>query len=120
MPETGLDCVAEMLPAATILRASILPRAGNETHIKADFLPTPSEQVFPVTLDIENPKFLEGLERLRKIDVANLVLRDQTGVGVTLKRAAHAVQAVIAFGRLYFMREKSNPLPAEIRLQPTW
>ncbi len=79
-----------------------------------------SEQVFPVTLDIENPKFLEGLERLRKIDVANLALRDQTGVGVTLKRAAHAIQAVIAFGRLYFMRAKSHPLPAEIRLQPTW
>ncbi|OZB40600.1 MAG: magnesium-protoporphyrin IX monomethyl ester (oxidative) cyclase [Acidiphilium sp. 34-60-192] len=79
-----------------------------------------SEQVFPVTLDLENPKFLEGLERLRKIDVANLALRDQTGLGAKLKRVSHAAQAALAFGRLYFMRTKSHPLPAEIRLQPTW
>ena len=79
-----------------------------------------SEQVFPVTLDIENPKFLAGLEQLRKIDVANLALRNQPGLGAKLKRTKHVIQAAIAFAGLYLMRPKSKPLPAEIRLQPTW
>ncbi|MGC9268938.1 magnesium-protoporphyrin IX monomethyl ester (oxidative) cyclase [Acidiphilium sp.] len=79
-----------------------------------------AEQVFPITLDIENPKFLAGLERLRKIDVANQAIRDEHGIAARFQRAIHAVQAVVAFGGLYLMRPKAHALPAEIRLQPSW
>jgi magnesium-protoporphyrin IX monomethyl ester (oxidative) cyclase len=79
-----------------------------------------SEQVFPLTLDIENPKFLAGLERLRKIDVANQAIRDVPGIGAKLKRGLHAVRAAAVFGQLFLMRAKSKALPDDVRLQPTW
>lgn len=79
-----------------------------------------SEQVFPVSLDLENPKFLAGLERLRKIDVANLALRGVPGIGAKAKRAIHVVRAATSFARLYMLPAKKNVLPQDARLQPSW
>ncbi|MFT2094981.1 magnesium-protoporphyrin IX monomethyl ester (oxidative) cyclase [Acidiphilium sp.] len=77
-------------------------------------------QVFPLTLDIENPAFLAGLETLRRLDVANLALREVPGPLARLRRGANAARAALAFGRLYLMRPKPNALPADIRMQPVW
>jgi magnesium-protoporphyrin IX monomethyl ester (oxidative) cyclase len=79
-----------------------------------------SRQVFPVEIDIDNPKFLEGLERLREINDRLNATEGQTGLGVSLKRKALGVSALSAFAKLFFMRARKNPLPQQIRLEPVW
>jgi magnesium-protoporphyrin IX monomethyl ester (oxidative) cyclase len=79
-----------------------------------------SRQVFPVVLDIDNPRFLEGLERLRRVAEAIADAKAQGGLAGRLKRAVLPLAAATAFARLYLLPAKSNELPQEIRLQPAW
>ncbi len=78
-----------------------------------------SKQVFPITLDIDNPKFFAGLERLRKINEAVEASRG-TGIAGVVKRAGLAAAAAFTFGRLFILPAKQNELPQEIRLAPVW
>lgn len=79
-----------------------------------------SKQVFPVTLDIENPRFLAGLERLRLISEAIADAREQGGLLARVKRAGLAAQAALTFAKLFLLPVKPNTLPREICLQPAW
>ncbi|WP_316183320.1 magnesium-protoporphyrin IX monomethyl ester (oxidative) cyclase [Bradyrhizobium sp. SZCCHNRI1009] len=79
-----------------------------------------SRQVFPVMLDIDNPRFWDGLKRLRGISEAIADAKAQGGIMGTLKRAVLPLKAALTFGRLYMLPAKSNALPREIRLQPAW
>ncbi len=79
-----------------------------------------SRQVFPVSLDIENPKFKAGLERLRKIDVAKIAAGERGGLFAPIKKAALTVAAVATFTRLYFLPAPRTGVPAEMRLTPAW
>ncbi len=79
-----------------------------------------TKQVFPITLDIENPKFLVGLERLRKISDALGEAEAQTGIMGRLKRGWLAATAAAAFIRLYVLKPKDNPIPASSRMSPAW
>ena len=79
-----------------------------------------SKQVFPVTLDIENPRFFAGLERLRMISEAIADAREDGGLLSKVKRAVLAVRAGLTFARLFLLPVKPNALPREICLQPAW
>ena len=79
-----------------------------------------SRQTFPLTLDLEDPRFKRGLERLLAIARASA---DAQARGVPIGRirqAACAAAAALAFARLYLLPSKPNALPAEIRLAPVW
>jgi magnesium-protoporphyrin IX monomethyl ester (oxidative) cyclase len=79
-----------------------------------------SKQVFPLTLDLDNPRFLAGLDRLAEIGKAVERAKAQGGLVGGAKRAGLACAAALTFTRLYFMPTKPNALPQDVRLAPAW
>jgi magnesium-protoporphyrin IX monomethyl ester (oxidative) cyclase len=79
-----------------------------------------SRQIFPLTLDLDHPKFQAGLERLSQIAQAVDAAKKQGGVVGGLKRMSLAAAAAAAFARLYFMPSKPNALPQQMRVAPAW
>jgi magnesium-protoporphyrin IX monomethyl ester (oxidative) cyclase len=77
-------------------------------------------QVFPVLLDIESPRFLAGLRRLRDLSSAMDERRARGGVGALISRVALQVQVGITFVSMYLLPIEQNPLPTELRVEPTW
>ena len=79
-----------------------------------------TKQVFPLTLNIDDPRFREGLERLRKISVATEAARVEGGLIGGIKRAGLAVAAAATFVRLYCLPATPNHLPVDVRVAPAW
>jgi magnesium-protoporphyrin IX monomethyl ester (oxidative) cyclase len=79
-----------------------------------------SRQVFPLTIDLDNPAFRAGLERLRRIAEAVAAARKQGGARSRLRCAALAGAAGFAFIRLYLLPVRRNHVPAQSRLAPVW
>ncbi|GAB1717000.1 MAG: aerobic magnesium-protoporphyrin IX monomethyl ester [oxidative] cyclase [Nitrobacter sp.] len=79
-----------------------------------------SRQVFPVVLDIDDPRFLAGLEKLRKVAEAIADAKARSGFSARMKRAVLPLKAAAAFARLFLLPVKKNKLPRDVRLQPAW
>ncbi len=79
-----------------------------------------SLQIFPLALDIENPKFRAGLERLVRISRASAEARARGGVLGLVKRAGLGIAGAATFARLYFLPVVPNEIPADVRMAPTW
>jgi len=79
-----------------------------------------SRQVFPLTLDIDNPKFRAGLDRLWQISQEISAARAAGGALNHVKRVALAASAAVTLARLYLLPANSNALPATVRLQAAW
>jgi magnesium-protoporphyrin IX monomethyl ester (oxidative) cyclase len=77
-----------------------------------------ARQVFPVEIDIDNPAFAAGLERLRLIVDATEAAKTQGGIAGKLKRFGLGVSGAFAFLRLYMLPVKQHTLPENIRLHP--
>ncbi len=77
-------------------------------------------QVFPLTLDIDHPKFRSGLERLRRIAEAKAAVRKRGGLLAPVKLAALSAAAAAGFLRLYALPARSNAVPNRVRLTPAW
>lgn len=79
-----------------------------------------TKQVFPLTLNIDDPRFRNGLERLRKLSVATEAAREQGGIVGAAKRAGYSLAAAATFARLYCLPAQPNALPSELRVAPAW
>ena len=79
-----------------------------------------SRQVFPVQLDIDNPAFRRGLERLRTTGEAIAAARERGGVVGSVRRVLLTASVAATFARLYFLPVERNALPDDVRLQPVW
>jgi len=79
-----------------------------------------SRQVYPVELDIDNPKFRARMEALRQASIRIEDGKAQGGLGGFAKRVSGMAGAGYNFARMYFMTPKTNELPATIRLHPAW
>ncbi|WP_417715184.1 magnesium-protoporphyrin IX monomethyl ester (oxidative) cyclase [Rhodocista pekingensis] len=78
------------------------------------------KQVFPVTLDIDNPQFAAGMEKLCRIAEATADAKAKGGIVGAVKQAGLGLQGAWTFLRLYLLPTKSNTLPRQIRLAPAW
>jgi magnesium-protoporphyrin IX monomethyl ester (oxidative) cyclase len=79
-----------------------------------------SRQVFPLVLDVENPVFRAGLERLWRITEAIAAAKARGGSVGRLKRIGLGAAAAVIFVRLYLLPAKHNVLPQRIALAPAW
>ena len=79
-----------------------------------------SKQVFPFTLDLDNPAFTAGLKKLLKINREMGDAKASGGLMGKLRQATLGARAGIAFLQLYMVPVKDNELPNSSRLQPAW
>ena len=74
-----------------------------------------SRQVFPLTINLDDPRFHAGLERLRRIGEASAAAKARGGLVGGVQRAGLAVAGAVAFARLYFLPAKRHALPQDVR-----
>jgi magnesium-protoporphyrin IX monomethyl ester (oxidative) cyclase len=79
-----------------------------------------SKQVFPLTLDLHQPKFRAGLDRLFRIADQMRTLKQRGGLAAPLRRAGLAAAAGATFLRLYLLPTVPNQVPAAVRMAPAW
>jgi magnesium-protoporphyrin IX monomethyl ester (oxidative) cyclase len=78
------------------------------------------KQVFPVTLDLDNPAFAAGCEKLSQLTQRMNAAKAAGGVFAGVKIKALQLQAAATFLRLYLLPGHKAELPAEIRMSPAW
>ena len=79
-----------------------------------------SKQVFPLTLDIDDPRFRAGLERLSRLAARSEAARVRGGIAGRIRQAGIAAAAAATFARLYLLPVKRHALPQAIRVAPAW
>ncbi len=79
-----------------------------------------SKQVFPITLDLDNPKFRAGMDRMLRINDGINRGKKRGGLLGRLQVGAYGAAAAFNFLRLYLIRPKNNALPENSRLSPAW
>jgi magnesium-protoporphyrin IX monomethyl ester (oxidative) cyclase len=79
-----------------------------------------SRQVFPLTINLDDPRFHAGLERLRRIGDASAAAKARGGLVGAVRRAGLAVAGAATFARLFLLPAKRHALPQDVRLAPTW
>ncbi len=79
-----------------------------------------TKQIFPFTLNLDDPRFWAGLDRLVRLNERISAAKQRGGLVGTVKRAGLSVAAAATFARLYMLPVVSNELPQNVRLAPTW
>jgi len=79
-----------------------------------------SRQVFPLQLDIDNPKFKARMDRIWHISTAMDEARQRGGLIGGVRRIGLAAMAATHFLRLYTLPAKRNELPESARMAPAW
>lgn len=79
-----------------------------------------TKQVFPLTLNIDDPRFRAGLERMRLISEAMEAAKARGGIIGLIKRAGLGFAAGLTFVRLYCLPVVPNTLPQDMRVVPAW
>ncbi len=76
-----------------------------------------SKQVFPLTLDIDNPRWIKNLRKLQR---ANADLADAKENGRLIKRMTASARAAVAFISLLTIPSIKNEVPVHTRLEPVY
>ena len=79
-----------------------------------------SKQIFPITLDIDNPRWQRGLEKLQKANADLAAAKEASGPGAFLRRMSASTRAAAAFAGLYFIPVKKHTVPTSTRLEPAY
>ncbi|MBI1250402.1 MAG: magnesium-protoporphyrin IX monomethyl ester (oxidative) cyclase [Alphaproteobacteria bacterium] len=79
-----------------------------------------TKQVFPFTLDIDNPKFRAAMETVRRHADAMGDIETRGGPFKTLRKAPHILGVATALIRMFAMPAIEHAPPADVRLAPVW
>jgi magnesium-protoporphyrin IX monomethyl ester (oxidative) cyclase len=79
-----------------------------------------TKQVFPISLDTDNPAFRRLLESLLASSLAIDAAKAQGGIMGKAKQIVHGAKALTTFVRLYLMPVHHHALPQQIRMVPAW
>jgi magnesium-protoporphyrin IX monomethyl ester (oxidative) cyclase len=79
-----------------------------------------SKQVFPLTLDTDNPAFRACLERLFHISQQVAAAKERGGVIGLVKRVGWSAAGLGTFFRLYMMPVRHNEIAPQVRMVPAW
>ncbi|SDE20551.1 magnesium-protoporphyrin IX monomethyl ester (oxidative) cyclase [Limimaricola pyoseonensis] len=79
-----------------------------------------SRQVFPITLDIDSPRWARGLERLQRANADLAGLAGATGPGAALRRFGARARAAAHFLGLMTIPARRNAVPRSSRLEPAY
>lgn len=79
-----------------------------------------SKQVFPITLDIDHPRWMKGLSGLRKASKTVAEGKGRGGIIGTANRLKGMAQATYYFASLYTIPALRHEVPASSRMQPAY
>ena len=79
-----------------------------------------SKQVFPLTLNTDDPRFRAGLERMRELQEAREALEGQRGPVAAVKKLGCVIGSGMTFARLFLLPTIPNTIPDQVRMQPAW
>ncbi len=79
-----------------------------------------SEQIFPITLDIEHPRWQPTLERLHRANVQIAKAKEAGGFGGKLNQLIGSAKAAMCFVSLYTIPAKKHQVPQSTRLEPAY
>ncbi|MEM6387745.1 MAG: magnesium-protoporphyrin IX monomethyl ester (oxidative) cyclase [Pseudomonadota bacterium] len=79
-----------------------------------------SEQIFPITLDIEHPSWQRNLEKLHRANVRIADAKKRGGVAGKIAQLGGSLSAASAFVRLFLIPSKKHEVPASVRLEPVY
>jgi len=79
-----------------------------------------SRQIFPITLDIDHPRWQHNLDRMHQANVELAQVEGQKGLGATLTRLGARLKAGFSFVSLITIPSKSNSVPVSTRLEPVY
>ncbi|MCL4119351.1 UNVERIFIED_CONTAM: hypothetical protein GTU68_030708 [Idotea baltica] len=79
-----------------------------------------TKQIYPITLDIENPRWQRGLERLQKANADLAAAKEAGGPVGLVRRASASTRAAAAFVGLFLIPAKKHNVPASTRLEPAY
>ncbi len=90
---------------------------GQEVFRKTSEL---TKQIFPITLDIDHPRWMPGLKRLQKANADLATAMTRTGPGALAARASARARAAAAFAGLLSIPAVRHQVPASTRLEPCY
>jgi magnesium-protoporphyrin IX monomethyl ester (oxidative) cyclase len=79
-----------------------------------------TRQIFPFTLNLDDPRFLAGLDRLASIAAASAAAQRRGGIVGKLQRVGLSLAGAATFARLYLLPTINNDAPEQVRLVPGW
>ena len=79
-----------------------------------------TKQVFPLMLDIDNPRFRAGLDKLADITAAMARNGARRGVVGLVERLVSGARAAVVLAGLFFIPAVRNETPVAVRLVPAW
>ncbi len=90
---------------------------GQEVFRKTSAIST---QVFPITLDIDHPRWMKGLKRLQKASLKVAMGKQRGGVIGTAQRLVGMGQAAVGFVSIYTIPAIRHEVPASSRMEPAY
>ncbi len=79
-----------------------------------------SKQVFPITLDIDHPRWMPSLKRLQKANADLDQAKKRGGIAGSLGKFGASTRAALAFLSLFTIPAKKHTVPATTRLEPAY